>query len=239
MQKRLDYTIAQYITCVGDLMQLQQMLRAQAYPAAKQLARVETLRATDLDATSSTTNGDNVFRRFAHDPTELSKPSLHSTSQEKRTILGRKFYQFTFPIATNESEHTCPIFQAFAELTIFIIIIDNGDLLCVCVLCVCNTPATCLITDCLLLLVYYTPGIVNKENKQTNKYGLAFLAGTNEIVCFFNFRWLLAVTFKGEKRLDKKGYKVRSVPGLVMQASGNIVEVDILELSESPWSGVG
>ena len=32
---------------------------------------------------------------------------------------------------------------------------------------------------------------------------------------------------------------MRSVTGLVMQASGNLVEVDILELSEFPWPGVG
>ena len=32
---------------------------------------------------------------------------------------------------------------------------------------------------------------------------------------------------------------VESVAGLVMQASGSLVEVDILELSESPWPGVG
>ena len=33
--------------------------------------------------------------------------------------------------------------------------------------------------------------------------------------------------------------KVRSVSGLVMQASGNLVEVDILELSRFSCSGVG
>ena len=32
---------------------------------------------------------------------------------------------------------------------------------------------------------------------------------------------------------------MRSVAGLVMQASGGLVEVDILERSESPWPGVG
>ena len=31
---------------------------------------------------------------------------------------------------------------------------------------------------------------------------------------------------------------MRSVTGLVMQASGNLVEVDILERPESPWPGV-
>ena len=33
--------------------------------------------------------------------------------------------------------------------------------------------------------------------------------------------------------------KVRSVAGLVLQVSGSLVEVDILELSESPWPSVG
>ena len=32
---------------------------------------------------------------------------------------------------------------------------------------------------------------------------------------------------------------VRSVVGLVMQASGSLVDMDIMELSESPWPGVG
>ena len=34
-------------------------------------------------------------------------------------------------------------------------------------------------------------------------------------------------------------FEVRSVAGLVMQASGNLVEVDILELSRFPCRGVG
>ena len=33
--------------------------------------------------------------------------------------------------------------------------------------------------------------------------------------------------------------EVRSVASLVMQASGNLVDGAILELSESPWPGVG
>ena len=33
--------------------------------------------------------------------------------------------------------------------------------------------------------------------------------------------------------------EVRSVAGLVMQASGNLVEVDILALSRLPYCGVG
>ena len=32
---------------------------------------------------------------------------------------------------------------------------------------------------------------------------------------------------------------VRSVAGFVMQASGSLVEFDILELSGSPWPGIG
>ena len=35
-----------------------------------------------------------------------------------------------------------------------------------------------------------------------------------------------------------RALEVRSVAGLVMQASGNLVEVDILELSRSPCRGV-
>ena len=47
--------------------------------------------------------------------------------------------------------------------------------------------------------------------------------------------------YSKERRKDKARMKhyhtrsyVRSVAGLVMQASGSLVEVDILELSESP-----
>ena len=38
---------------------------------------------------------------------------------------------------------------------------------------------------------------------------------------------------------DSVKKRARSVVGLAMQVSGNVVEVDILELSESPRPGVG